>query len=139
MILVVDASFALAWLFARQDESEAAHAERGLAMLARTDALVPALWHLEIANALVVGERRGLVAQAKTAEFLANLDGLPIATDSADPANRREAVLAMARQHELTAYDAAYLELALRQHAVLASFDHALVAAAHRAGSAVFD
>jgi predicted nucleic acid-binding protein len=136
--LVIDASMALAWIFERQDAGEADCAERALDAVATRPATVPALWHTEIANALLVAERRKVLTEAQTIDFLARLGKLPVAVDEAAPALRREAVMALAREHGLTAYDATYLELALRHGAVLATFDRALAAAMERAGGMLF-
>ncbi len=137
MSLVLDASMALAWLFVRESPDEAALAERSLDELASGGALVPPLWHSEVVNALLVGERRGVVTAARIADYLGRLARLPIGTDDASPATRREAVLALARAHELSAYDATYLDLALRSNGTLATFDRKMAEAMRRAGGTV--
>jgi predicted nucleic acid-binding protein len=93
-------------------------------------AIVPALWWFEVRNLLLVNERRGRLGAAGTAEFLADLGRLPIDSDR-DPGSG--AVLGLARAHGLTVYDAAYLELALRADAPLATLDQQLVRAARAA------
>jgi len=137
--LVLDASFTLGWLYERADPREAERAERTLVSLAAVDAWVPWLWHTEVVNSLVVGERRGLISEAAGATFLSRLADLPILTDGTLPQARREAVFALAREHGLSAYDAVYLELALRRGATLATFDARLAAAMGRCGGAVLD
>lgn len=138
MKLVVDASMALAWLFERNKKEEAKCAEQALLALSNTEVMVPPLWHTEIANALLVGERRKVVTEAQVIDYLNRLSQLPFITDDATPASRRDNVMALAREHGLTAYDATYLELALRTNATLASFDNKLVEAMNRAGGIVF-
>ncbi|TAL56928.1 type II toxin-antitoxin system VapC family toxin [Pandoraea sp.] len=138
MKLVVDASMALAWLFERTSKTEADCADQALLCLAQAEVLVPALWHTEVANALLVGERRRVVTEAQVIDYLSKLSALPIATDSAAPASRRDGIMALAREHRLTAYDATYLDLALRTGAILATFDVALADAMRRAGGIVF-
>jgi predicted nucleic acid-binding protein len=138
MKLVLDASVALAWLFERQKAEEAHCADRTLLAIADTETSVPALWHTEIANALLVGERRRVVTEAQVIDYLAKLSQLPIVTDDTPPANRRELVMALAREHTLSAYDATYLDQALRLNAALATFDGKLAAAMRRAGGTVF-
>ena len=138
MRLVVDASMALAWLFERQNAEEADCADRALLALADAENSVPPLWHTEVANALLVGERRRVVTEAQVIDYLNRLSGLPIATDDTAPAARRDLVMALAREHGLTAYDATYLDLALRKNAVLATFDGKLAEAMRRAGGKVF-
>lgn len=138
MSLVLDASMALSWLFARASREEALTADLALAELAETEAMVPSLWHVEMANALLVGERRKVVSEARVTDYLARLSQLPITTDDVTPSSRREAVMGLARAHRLTAYDATYLDLALRRNAVLATFDTALAKAMRDAGGQVF-
>ena len=137
MTVVLDASFALGWLYERADQREAERADRMLCSLDAVDAWVPWLWHTEITNSLLVGERRGLISEATGAAFLGRLVGLPILTDSLLPQARREAVLALAREHGLSAYDAVYLELALRLGGTMATFDTRLAAAMDRCGGVV--
>lgn len=124
MPIVVDASVAAAWFFPDEDAAAAAHAARRL-----TDdvALVPALFWFEIRNLLVVGERRGRVGTPETARFLADLDSLPLEVDRQP---RSADVLALARAHALSVYDACYLELAQRRAAPLATLDRRLAGAA---------
>ncbi|GAB4178163.1 MAG: type II toxin-antitoxin system VapC family toxin [Wenzhouxiangellaceae bacterium] len=138
MNLVLDASAALAWIFERVDSKEAALAERLLDAIATEVVTVPGLWHLEIANVLLVAERRGVATEAQTIDYLQRLSRLPIMTDDAEPSRRQEMTMALARQFELSAYDAAYLELALRSGATLATFDHRLADAMRQAGGKIF-
>ncbi|MDR3383001.1 type II toxin-antitoxin system VapC family toxin [Cupriavidus basilensis] len=138
MTLVLDASMALAWLFERADPIQAECADKVLSALTSYEVVVPPLWHVETANALLVAERRKVVTEAQVADFVSKLGSLPITTDSAAPAERREVVMALAREHRLTAYDATYLDLALRNGAALATFDGALASAMRNAGGVVF-
>jgi predicted nucleic acid-binding protein len=124
MPFVVDASVTAVWCFPDEDHSAA---NAALHRFADDHAVVPALWWFEIRNILVVNERRGRIDTTATAEFLADLAGLPIRIDRRPDS---ELVLALARKHALTAYDAAYLELARRQGGPLATLDRALAAAA---------
>ncbi len=134
MTLVLDASFALAWIYERADPRQADLAERTLDALDAVDARVPWLWHTEVVNSLLVGERRGLISEALGATFLNRLADLPIQTDGTLPQARRDAVMALARENSLSAYDAVYLDLALRSGATLATFDARLAAAMDRCG-----
>jgi predicted nucleic acid-binding protein len=129
---------ALAWLFPRQDAAEAALAEQALDELDYEEFLVPAIWYGEVANAILRGERKGLVMPSQTAAFLAELDLADIEAETDSPRVRQSVVLALARSHGLTAYDAVYLELALRRGAPLATFDQRLADAARKAGGRVF-
>jgi predicted nucleic acid-binding protein len=128
MPFVLDASVSATWCF--PDEAHGT-AEAAFDLLAGDEAIVPALWWFEIRNILVVNERRGRIDAVETACFLADLERLSIRIDR-EPDS--ETVLALARKHNLTGYDAAYLELARRQGLPLASLDRALVAAARADG-----
>jgi predicted nucleic acid-binding protein len=134
--VVLDASAALAWVFERADATEASAAGALLVRLAEVDALVPELWHLEVLNALIVAQRRGFISVAKATDFLARLDALPIRTQSESLAGRKEQLFSLAREHDLSAYDAAYLDLAIRSGSALATFDRRLGAARDKAGVA---
>ena len=138
MTLVIDASVALAWIYAREKVTEAECADQVLQTIIEMATVVPPLWHIEIANALLVGERRKLITEAQTIDFLTRLSHLPINVDDATPAARQDQVMALAREHGLTSYDATYLDLALRTGAVLATFDVKLAEAMQRAGGELF-
>ena len=131
MPFVLDASAAATWCFS--DEQGRA-ADRAFDRLTADEAVVPHLWWFEIRNVLIVNERRGRVTVADTTAFLRDLGRLPIRVD-ANPGERL--VLALARKHRLTVYDAAYLELAVRLDAPVASVDRALNAAARSEGAGI--
>ena len=139
MNIIVDASMALAWIFQRQKPDEITCADRALLALGHAEASVPPLWHIEILNALLVAERRHVVTEAQVIDYLSRLSLLPIMTDDATPVARRDAVMALAREYGLTAYDATYLDLALRKKAILATFDAKLANAMRNAGGVVFE
>jgi predicted nucleic acid-binding protein len=127
MGLVLDSSIVGSWCF--PDEANPV-ADAAFASVGADEAIVPALWWFEVRNILLMGERRGRIDQAGTAEFLADLKGLPIRIEREPDSGT---VLALARVHRLTFYDAAYLELALRLSAPLATLDRALARAARAA------
>ena len=132
--LVIDASVALAWCF-RDERTEAA--ARLLERLETVTAVVPNLWHLEVANVLALAERRRRITPARSAEFIALLETLEIVIDEETPSRALGRVLDLAREERLTAYDAAYLELAMRLGISLASKDGDLCNAAERLGVSV--
>ena len=138
MGLVLDASATLAWLISRVDKAEAQLADEILRHLETGDAVVPALWFPEVANALLLAERRGGIGNSKSGSFLEMVNTLPIVEDGTRPSTVQGAVLMLARAHRLTGYDATYLELLLRTGRTLATFDRQLAAAARLAGGRVF-
>jgi predicted nucleic acid-binding protein len=95
---------------------------------------VPRLWRMEMANALAVGEHYRRITPARTSEFIALIAGLPIVVDEQTPRLALTTVLDLARGEGLSAYDASYLELAMRRGLPLATKDGALVKAARQAG-----
>lgn len=129
--LVLDASSVLAWCF--EDEGDA-QTDAAMDRVVAAGAVAPAIWPLEVANALVVAERRGRIVRADADVFLAMIEELPISVDVAGAARTFEATGALARAHDLSVYDASYLELALRMGIPLATADAALRRGAARAG-----
>ncbi len=128
MPFVVDASVATCWLL--PDEGNA-RADAAYARFPQDPAIAPALWWFEMRNIFITNERRGRIDQGKTNQALSLLKGLPILLDHEPD---EIALMALARTHQLTAYDAAYLELALRQGLPLATLDDALTRAARAKG-----
>ena len=124
MAFVLDASIAGCWAFDDEDHPVAAKA---LDLMRTDQAIVPHLWWLEVRNLLIMNERRGRGSEAVTADFLRSLSHLPIAVDGAAEDTR---LPDLARRHRLTVYDAAYLELAQRLDAPLATLDEPLARAA---------
>jgi predicted nucleic acid-binding protein len=134
MPFVLDTSVALAWCFA--DETTP-YTDRVLGMFASDQALTPAIWPLELANALLTAERRQRVQLPDVVRFIELVQALPIVVDQLDLSRALSTVLPLARAQQLTSYDAAYLELAMREGAPLATQDARLSAAATRAGVAL--
>jgi predicted nucleic acid-binding protein len=130
---VLDASVALAWFLDRPTAQYADHIRQLL--LKDHRAVVPALWQIEMANGFVVAERRGMLTPADTTDALHSLHVVMAQAieHSRDPFSMRHALHA-AREFRLTAYDAVYLDTALRQELPLATLDRQLLAAASKAG-----
>jgi predicted nucleic acid-binding protein len=130
--LVLDASVAVAWCF----EDETTKFTEGVLDLisAGGEALVPSIWPLELANALLIAERRKRIALAKVTALLIRIAGLPISVRPTDLKQSFEQILSLARQQELSQYDAAYLELAVREGLPLATLDGELQRAAKAVG-----
>jgi predicted nucleic acid-binding protein len=89
---------------------------------------------VEVANALLIAERRNCIVLAKVTALLQKIAALPIAVLTIDPARAFDHILPVARQHSLSGYDATYLDLALRQGLPLATLDEQLRRAAKTAG-----
>jgi predicted nucleic acid-binding protein len=129
-LIVIDVSAALSWLFAdERDDVSAAM----LKCVVGTPTLVPALWRWEMQNALLMAERRGRIAVEDTGRILQELEALGIEVDSPQGLDAC-AGLTLARNFSLTAYDAAYLELAIRRNAKLMTRDGPLAQAAEQMG-----
>ncbi len=132
---VLDASVTLAWGFA--DEANA-YVDAVLESLTDAAAVAPAVWPLEMANALLVAERRGRLTKADSARFLSLLEQLPIAVEQETPARMLGEIMALAREHTLSTYDASYLDLAMCQGLALATQDEALRRAAVASGVPIY-
>jgi len=129
--LVADASVALAWLF--PDEGSE-YADAVLEALKDREVVVPAIWPVEIANAIWVGERRKRIRPQDVRGFIDLLEDLNIVQDSRPFASVLSEVVAISRECGISAYDAAYLDVALRHGAPFATLDKALERAARAAG-----
>jgi predicted nucleic acid-binding protein len=131
MAIVVDCSVAAAWALA---DERTAWTLAALQAVTVEGATVPSLFWYEIRNILVINERRGRIEPDQSARFLLDVDPLtdvdegPVETD----------VLALARTHNLTVYDACYLELASRLGLPLCTLDAQLIDAAPRVGVALW-
>ena len=135
-MLVIDASLALEWLLS---DARAREAEMILVRASSDEIRVPSLFWLEVGNVLRTRLRRGLIDEAFRDDSLARLGGFRMHVDhSDDPSGPTLArTVALSDRFDLTVYDAAYLELALRTGADLGSFDEALCTAATTAGVTV--
>ena len=124
MAFVLDSSIACSWAFRDEDHP---HADLALDRVRNEEAIfVPSLFWYDLRNVLVVRERSGRIRAAETAAFLRDIAQFNIVVDLfPDEAE----VLRLARRHELSVYDAVYLELAMRKQIALATLDKALIAA----------
>jgi predicted nucleic acid-binding protein len=132
--LIIDASIALCWCF--EDEATV-ETDALLDQVALSGAHAPGLWRLEVANVLLMAERRGRLTTADVETRLSRLDRLPVQIDHEASGAALAKIVQFARSERLTAYDAAYLELALRRGATLATKDADLAQAARRLGLTV--
>jgi predicted nucleic acid-binding protein len=125
----------MAWYF--KDEANA-YAKAVRRSLSGRGAVVPAMWPVEVANILVLGERRHRSTEAEASKWLGYLQQLPIRVDEETAARAWSDILHVARSYDLSAYDASYLELAIRLGLPLASLDDQLKATAASAGVTEF-
>jgi predicted nucleic acid-binding protein len=128
MVCVIDPSVALAWLL--PDETNARAAAVRAAVENGADAWVPVHWWLEIGNGLLMAERRGRITPEQVAQALSLANALPFEEDEETAEQIPARTFGLARRYGLTIYDAAYLELAQRRGAMLATFDGQLLRAA---------
>lgn len=133
--IVVDCSIVAAWLF-RDERNE--YAFEIARQYRACDYLVPSLWKWEIANTLLIGQRRKRCSQEDVTAWLAYLAGMPFQFDEYSLAAVWNDTLEFANDHQLTVYDAAYLELAHRESIPLATLDDEMKKAAKAAGVKLF-
>ena len=133
---MLDASVAVAWCFEDGDTSYATAALDAAGEGANIH--VPAIWPLEVANALLVAVRRQRLSPDKLPQGIELLRSLRLAVDVEGSRRVFSQTLTLARDHDLTTYDASYLELSLRLRLPLCSLDRALREAAIRAGAGLF-
>lgn len=136
MNFVLDASVAVAWAF--EDEREP-YATAVLESLRVSEALAPALWPLEVANALLTAERRQRISATDATRFVRILLTLPVVVAPVERTRVLDAVRHRARAHGLSAYDAAYLDAAVEHGVPLATLDRSLRAAAEAEGVGAFE
>lgn len=128
---VLDCSVSISWIFSDEHSD---YAEAVLKLLEARQGIVPLIWFLEMANVLLVGERRGRITQAQTTQALSLLDALDLVVDDNTENQAFSTILTLGREQGLAAYDAAYLELAMRLQLPLATLDTRLAAVANLCG-----
>jgi predicted nucleic acid-binding protein len=133
MRFVLDASVTLSWFVDRPVAPYAAHVKQLL--LKESQAVVPVIWRLEVANGFVMTER-GLSLPSDTTEMLQALDVVLQSIETISDSVSMRQIIATSREFRLTAYDAAYLELARAQKLPIATLDRQIKAAAAQAGIA---
>ena len=134
MSFVLDTSVTMRWFFGDGKPAELTFAAKVLDALRTDTAIVPVTWGLEVANVIARAEAKALVTEARSGEFLELLEGVSIEVDGATFTHARSGTLQLARRHKLSAYDASYLELALRRGLPLATLDEDLQKAAKKVG-----
>ncbi len=134
MNFVLDNSVAMRWFFGDGQPHELAYAQDVLEAMKKASALVPVTWGLEVSNVIARAEVKELVTEARSEAFLEMLEGVDIVADAATFSHALSDTVHLARRYRLSAYDASYLELALREGLPLATLDEDLQKAAKRAG-----
>lgn len=139
MRFVLDNSVTMRWLFGDGSAGDLDYAARILDLLEEpdTEACAPSLWPLEVANVIARAEDNGLLAEARSSEFIGLLHEMAIQIDDGTARHALEDTLSLARRFGLSAYDASYLELALREGLPLATLDTDLRAAVQTTGAAL--
>ena len=135
---VLDNSVAMRWLLASNKASDQRYAESVLKSLANAQAIVPNLWHLEAANVLLSATNRKEIEISEVERFTVQLENLPITVDTLTANQVFGHTISLARAYRLSSYDAAYLELALREGLPLATLDKALLKAARRSDIEIY-
>ena len=125
---IIDSSITMTWCFS--DESTP-RTDALLDRLRHERVLVPSIWPLEIVNVLITCERKGHISQNDSANFVNLLRSLPISVDSVPEIEQWNNTLMLGRSQNLTAYDAAYLKLAVRTGLPFATLDNDLIKAAN--------
>ncbi len=119
----------MTWCFKDQINQ---YADAILDRLEVSTAVVPSIWPLEVGNVLLVAERKKRLSEADSTRFIVLLAELPIIIEQEPPERMMKDILALAREHQLSTYDASYLDLAMRKGLPIATLDNRLKAAAKR-------
>jgi predicted nucleic acid-binding protein len=135
MNFVLDCSVTMAWLLEDQADS---YTDSVLDSLQKRSALTPVLWSYEVANVLVTAEKKRIVSHSQAARFLELLRNLNISIQALHDLKHDEMLVDVGRAYSLTAYDGAYLKLALNRGLPLATRDAALRQACTKAGVALY-
>ena len=126
---VIDNSVVMAWCFEDQTNK---YTEAVLNSFEASVAYAPGIWPLEVGNVLLIAERKKILSKAAVIRFFSLVRSLPIIVEPDSPERSFTEIVALARDHQLSTYDASYLDLALRLGLSLATQDKALILAAKR-------
>ena len=134
-LFVADNSVVMSWCF---KDGKNRYADSVLEKLLEATAIVPPIWPLEVINVLLVAERRERISEADSVRFLTILSQLPIVIEYEKPEQVIRDLLALARQNNLSSYDASYLNLAMRKGVPIATLDKKLIEAAKAVDIKIF-
>ncbi len=126
---VIDNSVVMTWCF--QDEANQ-YSDNILDRFVVSTGYVPSIWPLEVCNVLLVAERRNRIGEADSTRFISLLSELPIIVEQEPPDRIMKDIFALARKHELSSYDASYLDLAMRKGLPIATLDKKILTVAER-------
>ena len=126
-LFVTDNSVVMSWCF--KDEGNP-YADLVLDRLSGATAVVPSIWPLEVINVLLVAESRKRISEADSVRFITLLSQFPIVVEYEKPEQIMKDLLPLARIHNLSSYDASYLDLAMRKGVHMATLDNRLINAA---------
>ena len=132
---ILDCSVTMAWCF---EDEVTNYTENVFDSLINTKAMAPSLWTLEVANVLLIAQRKKRISRMKTIEFKDSLNLLPIQVDHTTGYRALSGIMELADETGLTIYDAAYLELAFHFSLPLATLDQALKKAAKKMNIEVY-
>lgn len=133
---VIDNSVVMSWCF--KDEA-GRYADAVLDSLKHFTAIAPSIWPLEVGNVLLVAERKKRLGKADSARFIALLSELPIIVEQEPPDRMIKEILALAREHKLSTYDASYLDLAMKKGIPIATLDDRLIGAAEQSNVSIME
>lgn len=132
---IIDNSVVMAWCFA---DEESSYADKTLGSLESREALAPSIWPLELGNVLLVAERRKHLNESDVIRFLALINDLPITVVQESPERMTKEILALARERQISTYDASYLDLAMREGLPIATQDTGLKKAAKKCNVQIY-
>lgn len=135
---VLDNSVSMRWLLESEKKSDQKYAESVLKSMIDVGSLVPNLWHLEAANVLLGAEKRSEIDAGEIERFISQLENLPIYVDPLTSHQSFSRIMALSRIYKLSSYDAAYLELAIREGLPLATLDKDLRKAGIKANVEIY-
>ncbi len=138
MAFVLDNSVSMRWLLASTKKTDQNYAEKVLKSMLNNEAYVPNLWHLEATNVLLSAKKRSEIDAGEIEIFISQLENLPVHTDASTSKQAFNRTLALADAYKLSSYDAAYLELAIREGLPIATLDKDLRKAVKKAGIEIY-
>jgi len=126
---VLDCSVTMSWLF---EDEVTTQTEKILEHLESSQVVVPSIWPLEVANVLLIAKRKKRVTDLQVSGFIDALATMPIHVDDSTTSRAMHSIFTLASQENLTIYDAAYLELAIRENIPIATLDNDLLKVSKR-------